>query len=117
MFNPMYAIYAIVFTLILITVFDYLKCLNARDEIVKSLRRENTQLVNKNLALDKQVLALKKKNAALEQQLTVEKSYQSFRDNNAADRIAKLEAEIRLKDKMLAQKWQTAKAAYDVVNG
>ena len=111
-----YPIYGIVFVIILITVFDYLKCAVARDYVVKSLRRENTQLVHKNMALEDQNLALKRKNAALEQNICKLKATQSFNDNNTADRIAKLEAEIRLKDTMLAQKWQTARAAYEVVN-
>lgn len=110
-----YPIFVTVSILALITVYDFLKCDEARGEAVKSLRRENTQLVNKNLALEKQVLQLKKKQVALEQKITKMEATQSFVDNNAADRIAKLEAEIRLKDKMLEQKWKAAKAAYDAV--
>lgn len=114
MFNP---IYGIVIAFILIAAFDYLKCVEARDAMVRALRRENTQLVHKNMALEEYNVALLKKNEALEKQLNKVNTTHLLQEEQAAEVIAKLQAEIRMKDKMLEQKWKTARTACEVVNG
>ena len=110
-------IYAILITIIFVAVFDYCKHVVARDAMVKALRRENTQLTHKNLHLEEQNLQLRKENDALERKLNNVETNHHLREEQTADVIAKLNAEIRLKDKMLEQKWKTARAVCEVVNG
>ena len=114
MFNP---IYGLLITIILVAAFDYGKHAISNDAMVRALRRENTQLTHKNMALEEYNLALLKKNDALEKQLNKVKTTHILKDEQTADEIAKLQAEIRLKDKMLEQKWKTARAVCEVVNG
>ena len=82
----------------------------------KTLRRENVQLVHKNMALEQQNLQLRKEKDALERKLNKVESKHTLQDEQTADVIAKMQAEIRLKDKMLEQKWKTARTACEVVN-
>lgn len=113
MFNP---IYGIVFTIILnlATLLNFCKKSADRDATLRALRRENTMLTRKNMALDEYNLALRKENDALVRRLNNVENTQALRDEQAAYTIEKLQAEVRLKDKMLEQKWKTARS---VVNG
>ena len=114
MLNP---INAILFTIIVVAVLDYYKHVVGNDAMLRALRRENVQLVHKNMALEEQNLALIKKNEAIEAKLNKVESMHTLQDEHTADVIAKLQAEIRMKDKMLEQKWKTARAVCEVVNG
>lgn len=111
----MFILYAIVFIIILYVVLDYCRHVSAREAMLKSLRRENTMLVHKNMSLDENNLALRRNVEALEKQLSKSEALHVMKEEQAADTIAKLEAEIRLKDKMLEQKWKTARTVCEVV--
>lgn len=114
MLNP---INGILFTIIVVSVLDYYKHVVGNDAMLRALRRENVQLVHKNMALEEYNIALLKKNEALEKQLNKVKTTHVLQEEQAAEVIAKLQAEIRMKDKMLEQKWKTARTACEVVNG
>ena len=106
------AIFVIVILLALIALYNYVKSIAAREAVLMALRRENTQLLHDKLALQRKNMMLRDELEARDEQLRKAKVMQSIRDNNTADMIAAMQAEIRCKDKMLAQKWQTAKAVH-----
>ena len=106
------AICVIVFALTLIALCSYVKSIAAREAILMALRRENAQLLHDKLTLQRRNMMLREELEAREEQLRKARVMQSIHDDNTADVIAGLKAEIRHKDKMLAQKWQTAKAVH-----
>lgn len=105
------AIAVIVILLALIALYNYIKSIASREAMLMALRRENTQLLHDKLALQRRNMMLREELEAREEQLRKARVMQSIRDTDTADTVAALKAEIRHKDKMLAQKWQTAKAA------
>ena len=105
------AIAVIVILLALVALCNYIKSIAAREAMLMALRRENTQLLHDKLALQRRNMILREELETREEQLRKARVMQSIRDTDTSDTIAALKAEIRNKDKMLAQKWQTAKAA------
>ena len=100
------------FFLVLIALCIYVKSIASREAMVAALRRENTQLLRDKLALQHRNMILREELEVREEQLRKARVMQSIKDNNTADLIAGLQAEIRYKDRILAQKWHTAKASY-----
>ena len=107
----MYAIAVAGAAIVLIAVYNYIKSVASRDAMLVALRRENTQLLHDKLSLERTNMQLRDELYIMEQQLKKDRAVRSIRDNNNADLIAALQAECRRKDKIIAQKWQTAKAA------
>lgn len=105
-------VFAIILFVILMTVYNYVKSVSSHEDMLMALRRENTHLTRENWSLAQKNLQLQAEMHELERQLRRARVNQSIRDNNSADMIAQLQAELRMKDKMLAQKWMTAKAAH-----
>jgi hypothetical protein len=108
----MYAIAIGGAVIVLMTVYNYIKSVAAHEAMLVALRRENTQLLHDKLSLERRNMQLMDERDALAQQLKKDRAIRSIRDNNNADLIAALQAECRRKDKIIAQKWQTAKAAH-----
>lgn len=105
------AIFVSVAMLLLIAIYNYIKSVAAHEAQLIALRRENTQLLHDKLTLERKNMQLKDELNAMEQQLKKDKAIRSIRDNNNADLIAALQAELRRKDKMIDQKWRTARTA------
>lgn len=96
---------------VLVAIYNYIKSVAAHEAQLIALRRENTQLLHDKLSLERANMQLRDEMSELEQLLKKDRAIRSIRDNNNADIIAALQAECRRKDKIIAQKWQTAKAA------
>lgn len=105
------AIFVSVSLFILVAIYNYIKSIAAHEAQLIALRRENTQLLHDKLTLERKNMQLRDELSAMEQQLKKDKAIRSIRDNNNADLIAALQAELRRKDKMIDQKWRTAKTA------
>ena len=91
----------------------HIKNVAAHEAMLVSLRRENAMLLRDKLNLEKRNMELRDEKTALEQQLRKVSVKQSLRDNDTADYIAALKAEIRRKDKIIDQKWMVAKGTYE----
>ena len=104
-------VFVIAFIFTLIALCSYVKSIASREAMLMALRRENAQLLHDKLNLQRRNMMLREELEAREEQLRKARVMQTIRDTNTTDTIAALQAEIRHKDKMLAQKWQTAKAA------
>ena len=98
-----------------LAIYNYIKSVAAHEAQLIALRRENTQLLHDKLNLERKNMQLRDELRSVEQMLNRDKTIRSIRDNNNADLIAALQAEIRRKDKIIAQKWQTAKTAHAAV--
>ena len=105
------AIFVSVAMFILVAIYNYIKSVAAHEAQLIALRRENTQLLHDKLNLERTNMKLRDELTAMEQQLKKDRAIRSIRDNNNADIIAALQAECRRKDKIIDQKWRTAKTA------
>ena len=110
------AIYLLVIGFIFYLCYDFCRYITGRDIMLRELRHENTQLMHKRLDLEEENLQLKRMNDMLIRQLTAVET-KPVEENNYAEQIIKLEAELRTKDMLLEQKWNTARAAWEVANG
>ena len=95
-----------------LAIYNYIKSVATREAQMIALRRENTQLLHDKLTLERKNMQLRDELRNAQQMLNKDRTIRSIRDNNNADMIAALQAEIRRKDKIIAQKWQTAKTAH-----
>lgn len=107
----MYAIAVGGAVIVLMAVYNYIKSVAAHEAQLIALRRENTKLLHDKLSLERTNMKLRDELRIAEQQLKKDRAIRSIKDNNNADLIAALQAECRRKDKIIAQKWQTARAA------
>lgn len=105
------AIFVSVAMLALMAIYNYIKSVAAHEAQLIALRRENTQLLHDKLALERKNMQLRDELTAMEQKLKKDRAIRSIRDNNNAEIIATLQCELRRKDKMIDQKWRTAKTA------
>lgn len=106
------AIFVTVTVFALLAIYNYIKSVVAHEAQLIALRRENTQLLHDKLTLERKNMQLRDELYNAEQMLKKDRAIRSIRDNNNADLIAALQAECRRKDKIIAQKWQTAKTAH-----
>lgn len=105
------AIFATVTVFALLAIYNYIKSVAAHEAQLIALRRENTQLLHDKLTLERKNMQLRDELRYAEQMLKKDRAIRSIRDNNNADMIAALQAECRRKDKIIEQKWKTAKTA------
>ena len=108
-----FVIGTIITVALLLSVCSYLRSVEAREDMLVALRRENTQLIRDKLSLEEKNMRLLDENYALEQQLRRARAKQSIRETNSDDIIAALQAECRRKDNIINQKWMIAKGTYE----
>lgn len=105
------ALFVAVAVVVMMAIYNYIKSVAAHEAQLIALRRENTQLLHDKLTLERTNMKLRDELNAMEHQLKKDRAIRSIRDNNNAEIIATLQAEIRRKDKVIDQKWRTAKTA------
>lgn len=105
------AIFVSVIMFALMAIYNYIKSVAAHEAQLIALRRENTQLLHDKLSLERTNMQLRDELDNMEKRLNKDKAIHSIRDNNNAEMIAALQTELRRRDKMLDQKWRTAKTA------